>query len=163
MSSEEWRPVEEFPSYEVSSLGRIRNRKGLLALHTREDGYVMCNLYRNGVPSSFRLNRLVCRAFNGAPTDPEALALHKDHDRSNNTASNLYWGTQQQNMADRNDADRGNYISGEKASWSKLNWDKVRIIRQKRKEGSTIAALAKEFGVSNASIVNICANKAWKE
>lgn len=49
----------------------------------------------------FCLHRLVCEAFWGPPPFPGAKALHKNDLKWDNSAANLYWGTDKQNHQDR--------------------------------------------------------------
>lgn len=160
MSSEMWKPIPDFDAYEVSSLGRIRRGQRVLAGHTRKDGYTQVHLWKNNRQHTRRVNRLVCEAFHGSPPFPEAEALHKDHNRSNNAEDNLRWGTSVENSADILEAGRGNNTRGSAASWSKLTEAQVLEIRHRR-EQETIASLAKEYGVSNATIVGAC-TKNWQ-
>lgn len=47
---------------------------------------------------SYKVARLVCEAFHGAPTVPDAVCMHLDENSRNNVASNLTWGTQKENL-----------------------------------------------------------------
>ena len=49
---------------------------------------------------SYKVHVLVLDAFVG-PRPNGMQGLHRDDDHANNNLSNLYWGTQSQNMADR--------------------------------------------------------------
>ncbi len=45
---EEWRTIVEFPTYEVSNTGKVRNAKtGRVLKPGTSAGYPMCNLYKN--------------------------------------------------------------------------------------------------------------------
>ena len=46
---------------------------------------------------TYRVARLVCEAFHGPKPFHEAICLHVDERASNNRASNLRWGTHQEN------------------------------------------------------------------
>jgi HNH endonuclease len=46
----------------------------------------------------YSVSRLVCEAFNGPPPPDKPLCLHIDEDVTNNTPSNLVWGTQKENL-----------------------------------------------------------------
>jgi hypothetical protein len=47
---------------------------------------------------SYKVARLVCEAFHGPVPDGRKFCLHLDEDSRNNAPSNLYWGTQKQNL-----------------------------------------------------------------
>jgi hypothetical protein len=48
---------------------------------------------RNG-----KVARAVCEAFHGASPFPQAVVMHMDENARNNTAANLKWGTQKENL-----------------------------------------------------------------
>lgn len=47
---------------------------------------------------SYKVARLICEAFHGAPPFPEAVAMHGDENARNNRPTNISWGTQKQNL-----------------------------------------------------------------
>lgn len=102
--SEEWRPVAGFEGkYEVSSLGRVRSLfrdPPLVLAQTRHArwGHHRVGLHRAGKQVTINVHRLVARAFIGEPTGP--LVRHIDGDPSNNTPSNLAYGTSTDNNRD---------------------------------------------------------------
>jgi hypothetical protein len=46
----------------------------------------------------FKVARLVCEAFHGAPTIEKNVCMHLDENSRNNRADNLRWGTQKENL-----------------------------------------------------------------
>lgn len=131
---EEWRPVADFP-YEVSSEGRVRRTAGgsnnakpgrILKGYTDKDGYTVVRLSRDGQVRDRKVHRLVCEAFHGPSHLPEVR--HLDGNPANNRPSNLAWGTQAQNAADR--AQHGRTVRGEKSRRAKLTDEQVTEIRE---------------------------------
>jgi hypothetical protein len=100
VSSEEWKQLPGFEAYEVSSLGRIRRGNKIKKATLRKDGYYQVHLWKDNRQHTFRVNRLVCGMFHGRPLNKNSEALHKNHDRGDNRASNLRWGTSAENTAD---------------------------------------------------------------
>lgn len=104
--NELWRPVAQFPDYEVSSLGRVRrltathkNPAGFkLSAHPGRRGHLAVNPYLNGRRHTVYVHRLVALAF--VDGDHALDVLHRDGDPSNNAALNLYWGTDSDNQHD---------------------------------------------------------------
>lgn len=100
MKEETWRPVRSHPDkYRVSDKGNVEN-----ALTGRR-----MKQWWNGKPpylkvrladTLYAVHWLVLEAFKGS-RPPGSKGLHKDDDKSNNSAENLYWGTSSNNMADR--------------------------------------------------------------
>ena len=76
---------------EVSSLGRLRNKRGRMLRDRQWGSYRGCTVAMGGgrLPS-FYVHRLVARAFLGAPPSPGYVHVHHvDSDSSNNRADNL--------------------------------------------------------------------------
>ena len=89
---EEWKTYPEFPTYEVSSNGQVRNKKrgNILKSHEDKDGYLGVCLCYDGQKYHRRVNRLVAITFIPNPDNLE-IADHIDNDRKNNHVSNLRW------------------------------------------------------------------------
>lgn len=87
MSGEEWRRVGRHDRYEVSSLGRVRNRETghVLALLTHNKGYRKVKLGR-GI--YVYVHQLVAEAWLGEIPFGQQVD-HVDFDRANNRPSNL--------------------------------------------------------------------------
>lgn len=114
---EQWKPIPDFPNYEVSDHGRVRSaprietavRHGEAYTRTRagkvltpspltgSNKYRGVNLCRNdGAPRFVRVHRLVAEVFVPNPNNLPVVN-HIDHDPSNNKATNLEWTTSQGN------------------------------------------------------------------
>lgn len=100
---EEWLPVVGYEGlYEVSSQGRVRNRHGLtLKTWINQDGYGQLGLSRNGRKRQKLVHRLVCEAFHGPAPEGKPFVLHGRNGRGDNSADNLRWGSNSDNMRDR--------------------------------------------------------------
>lgn len=91
---EQWLDVDEFPLYQVSDDGQVRNkytRKILKPLDNR-NGAMMVILRRDGMGYSRAIRRLVAKAF--LPIGDEhttASPVHIDGDYKNCSADNLDW------------------------------------------------------------------------
>lgn len=91
-------PIPGHETYQVSDLGRVRNRKGRLigSPPNRRHRYPRVNL--DG--KAYNLHSVVTRAFLGPC--PEGLEVrHSDDDPLNNRLGNLSYGTHRENMRDR--------------------------------------------------------------
>lgn len=97
---EEWRKVEEYPMYEVSSLGRvrsyykvvrgIRSTPQILSNKTDRIGYSFVHLQNEKGRKPLRIHRLVAKAF---IPNPQLLpeVNHIDENKQNNCVENLEW------------------------------------------------------------------------
>ena len=54
INQEEWRSISEYANYQVSNIGRVRNRKKDIILNpsTSNNGYLVINLYNKGIEKS---------------------------------------------------------------------------------------------------------------
>lgn len=111
MDDEQWRTIDGFPEYEVSSYGNVRSKdrivtrkgypsriKGVQLKQFYSRGYMRVALY-NGNRSSrkqFLVHRLVADAFIPNPLHKEYIN-HKDENKLNNMVDNLEWCTAKYN------------------------------------------------------------------
>ena len=95
---EDWIQIKEFPKYEVSNLGNIRNRQRNTPVTTKKkkNGYPHVGLYKNGKRINKYVHRLVAENFcnNG---DKTLEVNHIDGNKQNNSANNLEWCTKSYN------------------------------------------------------------------
>ena len=109
--NEIWKPIPSLPGILASSLGRImvvpfwgemprgRGRrqyggKPRIGSWSKIDQrYVF--FWRD---TTYKVARLVCEAFHGAPPFDDAVCMHGDENSRNNVEYNLSWGTQKENL-----------------------------------------------------------------
>lgn len=98
-----WKTIEEFPLYEISDTGCVRNKKTQreLALTIQPSGYVRVNLRKDNQSYSQYVHRLVAQAF--VEGDHTLEVNHIDGNKQNNTATNLEWITHKRNMRHAHD------------------------------------------------------------
>lgn len=104
---EEWRPIQGFEDYSVSSLGRVRREtrgQGTsagrqLKPHFSDGGYETVALYGEKGAKRVLVHRIVCKAFHDNPNNLP-IVRHLDDVRTHNWADNLAWGTHADNASD---------------------------------------------------------------
>ena len=91
---ERWLPIKEYPKYSVSNEGNVKNNvTGKVLRHgTNPKGYHIVSLYKDSIPATKKVHRLVADAFYDG--DHDGLEVnHIDGDKSNNSITNLEWCT----------------------------------------------------------------------
>lgn len=96
---ERWQDIEGYDNYEVSTHGRIRNKRLgiIMRTHGNRGGYEQLCLTQNGNRRTCKVHRLVAETFIPNP-DNLPQVNHIDGDKWNNNIDNLEWCTPQQNM-----------------------------------------------------------------
>lgn len=162
----QWRQIPSCPDYEVSDDGlvrRIRDARpskagrilvGLIdALGRRRYKLV----HPDGGNRLRMASRLVLEAFIG-PDD--RFACHRDGDYTNNRLPNLYYGTQKENMADRER--HGHTPRGELNGEAKLTERQVIEIRERfATRRLNLTALGAQFGVTGTMVSAIVTGRSW--
>lgn len=89
---EQWKEIPEFPGYEVSDQGQVRNGSTLriLSLHANGRGFIQVTLRRDFNNHIRAVHKLVACAF--MDWGPEGtVPIHINGDRRDNTVGNLDW------------------------------------------------------------------------
>lgn len=167
----EFRPVEGYPGYRVSSDGRVEScwtRRGRYCVPTEtwrplkpilRGGYPSVNLARGGKKTICRIHRLVLEAFVG-PCPEGHVACHGDGDRANNDLSNLRWDTPRANSDDS--LRHGTRAMGSRCRSAKLGERDILEIRRFRAEGVSTGELASRLGVSKKNVEAIVSRRSWR-
>lgn len=164
----QWKDIPGLPEYEASDAGQIRRKGKDVPLNPVRVGAKRCQYWavyagggRNGRKRP--VHRLVALAFHGLPQEG-FMACHRDGDRNNNSAANIYWGTPSENTLDS--MRHGTFVPmrGDKNGNSSLALDDVLEIKRRytgrRGEQSR---LAREFNVSVTTVHNIVHARTWFE
>ena len=94
-----WKPIRNFPSYNVSSEGRIINIKTqrIIKPHKDEKGYEKVCLRKSGRQYTVRVHKIIAETFLGEHSDLDVR--HKNGNRSDNDISNLEWCTRKETIS----------------------------------------------------------------
>lgn len=92
---EQWIIIREFPDYDVSDQGRVRNGQTGRIMKTRvnNQGYITVGLLKDNKQHTRSVTKLVADAWLETPRNPEIFdtVIHRDGDRENARATNLMW------------------------------------------------------------------------
>lgn len=166
LSNEIWRPVDGFPDYNVSNMGRVvsfkrKGKRTFLKMSNGSELYLKVALCRNRKRTTFRVHRLVLIAFKGKP--PKGCeASHLNGDSLDCKLSNLQWESRLTNC--RRKQDHGTQTNGQDVYGSKLLPHQVRRIREWEHlpgYGGNTEELADNYGVSTQTIRDIVARRTW--
>ena len=108
---ENWRLIDGYDNYEVSSHGFVRNNKTGRILKSCVDGggYTQVMLRKDNKPKSYKIHKLVASRFCDNPNNYRCVD-HMDNNRSNNHFKNLRWASHSMNS--RNTKINKNNTSG---------------------------------------------------
>lgn len=128
---EVWKDIDGYGGvYQVSSFARIRSftkiSKGKIMKQTlsRDNGYFVVDLYKDGINKQFTVHSLVASAFVPNPNNLETVN-HKDEKKTNNLPSNLEWMSRGNNASYSNTGIPFSDERRQKISEGVLkNWDK---------------------------------------
>lgn len=170
MSDIEWRPIKDFPDYEISSYGQIMRvvaRGGakvgsILKARPHGEGYLRVGLSQPGAKGQkmFSVHYLVARTFIGER--PRGYHInHKDGIKTNNHYLNLHYITPSENT--QHAYDTGLAKRGEKSVLAKLTRKDVIKMRELYATGEfTFAELGEKYNVDTSTVARIIKRESWK-
>ena len=152
-----WKPIINWDTYEVSSLGAFRNRitKRLLSLSLFKTGYVRVSLYNGQKSVSHSAHRLVGQAFLPNPENCPQVN-HLDGNKQNNCVDNLRWESTSDNQKHSQEVLKN--LNGR----SKFRTQEERdSILNRYQAGESGAAIARSLGVSKSCISRLLRGETY--
>lgn len=156
-----------FPGYSITDDGRIwgpgRNRVSpgwMTPRLSKKGGYPTVKLSVAGKKYTRKVHRLVALTFLGPPPVGKPWALHRNGIPSDCRVENLYWGSQAENVADRER--HGVTARGATHGRSVLTAENVREIRHVYGLGSeSHRSLGERFRVSASTVRGVLTGRCW--
>ena len=169
LPGEIWRDIKDYEGlYQVSNFWRVkslaRGSKKILAYFKCQE-YAVVSLYKNKRKKNFYVHRLVAETFIDNPKNLP-IVNHKDFNKKNNCVENLEWVTQKENVHHAFENGVVHTLKGFECPFSKFNAEEIKYIRENykpRDENFGARALAKKFGVIDATITKIVKGETYKE
>lgn len=167
-----WKPIPDFPGYDISDQGRVRSYWGSgkskplrdipqRILHPSKKIYSQVTLTKDGKHFIFLVHRLVLEIFIG-PCPPGMESRHSDGIPANCSIENLSWGTHSENMLDRTRHGTNWDNRGMNCPTAKLTDAQVLEIRKLTSRGITQTEIGKIYGVNQSHISRILSRDVWK-
>jgi hypothetical protein len=156
---EEWRPVRGYEDiYTVSRLGNVRSlRSGKLLVFSTAQYYLRVTLSRDGRSGKRKVHQLVAEAFLDPPAQPGMVVAHGPGGHLDNSAANLSYKTQRENLVD--DRRRDGTLCGGRKLTEEIVRDSKR--RYDGGRGERVAVLAEEAGVALEHMRLVVTGKRW--
>lgn len=112
---EVFKMIDEFPKYDISNFGQVRNRSTgrLLKQGDNGKGYIIVCLQKDKKQYTKTVHRLLCETFIDNPNNYKCVD-HIDRCKTNNHISNLRWASHSMNAKNRKSVGNTN-ITG--VSW----------------------------------------------
>jgi hypothetical protein len=164
---EKWKYIRGYEAhYEVSNTGMVRSLKAGGSLILKPNlcpNYPLVTLYRNGVPKTYLVHRLVAMMFIPNP-NRKPCVNHINGMKSDNRVGNLEWCTHSENQMHAIKTGlivppegQDHHASGlTNAQAKEIRLIYVPYVR-------TMPMLAKEYGVSKSCIQSVIEGKTYKE
>jgi len=144
---EVWGIIKDYPNYEVSTKGNIRNIKTLNILKSSlRNGYPSLGLSKDGKSKTVNIHRIVASVFLG---ENDIIINHKDGDKTNNNLENLEWVSYKDNTKHALESKLTKTHSNKVGQYTLKDQELI-------KEYSSIIEASKETGISDKHIGSVC-------
>jgi len=153
---EVWKPVVDYPKYEISNMGNVRRNNKQLSLFIIK-GYLAFNVI-DGVKrrKSLRVHKEVAKAFLGNHA-ANMIVRHLDGNPLNCCISNIKWGTHSDNEKDKKR--HGRSLAGSKNPQAKITEMEAIFIK---KSNLSSKELAERLNIGYRAIWAIKTGRTWK-
>ena len=158
---EVWRTIDGFENYQVSNLGKVKNKNTNRVLKKElVKGYFRVSLSKNGKVKRFQVHRLVATAFYINFNDKKCVN-HTNGIKTDNRSINLEWVTYSENEKHSYD------VLGKINPIRKLTIEQVTDIKLNCKKGvnhnnrGNVLCFMVKYEVSKNTILNILNSKYY--
>jgi hypothetical protein len=168
-----WKIIFNFSDYAVSNAGVVKrvipNKRGhrlpvggkILAQQSDKDGYLKVTLFKNAVPKTCHVHRLIAQAFIPNPLNLPEVNHKKGEQKQNNDVSNLEWVTHSGNQQPAYDTGLKKGQKGSKNGTARLTTKDVQRMRKLHAAGHSIPTLAVMYDTSKANAHRAITGRTW--
>lgn len=96
---EKWTSITGYQGYFISSLGRVKNKRGKLLKPWERRGYLVTEIRKNKCRVRLSIHRAVAQEFLNAQKGKYIIVNHLNKNRHDNRIENLEWCTFAQNLS----------------------------------------------------------------
>jgi HNH endonuclease/NUMOD4 motif len=97
---EEWRPINNYPEYLISNLGRVKRGNKIKSYYTNNKGYCVVDLYKNNIRKKYSIHQLVCIHY--LPNWNNCKEIdHINRNKCDNRVYNLRWCSRSDNLKNK--------------------------------------------------------------
>ena len=167
LPGEIWKTTSRNADYEVSNLGRIRNKSTLREMKLSRDGsgYPQLTLPNgDGTRRTHKVHRLVMETFRPRTDHHLLLVNHVNGDKQDARLDNLEWVTQQENIDHASATGLRVTRSGESHQNAKFTNAQIRRVCELLQEGKGEREIAKTvgFAINPLTVRQIRQRKTWR-
>jgi hypothetical protein len=105
---EEWKTIQEFPNYEVSNLGNVRNKKHQILKPSLTNNYLHLCLRKDNKTYTRALHKLVCQTFIPNPFNKPSVDHIDSTKKLDNSIYNLRWADYTEQQLNKQKSDNHN-------------------------------------------------------
>jgi hypothetical protein len=158
---EEWRPIAGYEGlYEISNVGRVRNRVRVLTPNVGKD-YARIQLANKGQFHRYQVHLLVLAAFVG-PCPKGKQGNHKNGVKTDNHLENLEYVTRSENALHAYRVLHRPRQQGSLHGCHKLIESEVLEIIRRSTTGETLRSIATDFNVCDSTVSQIARGRTWR-
>lgn len=162
-SDSRWADVPGYEGlYWVTRGGQVKSPRGLKKQAVSNKGYYIVEMYKDNNRKKMLVHRLVAQAFIPNPKG-QPNVCHRDDNPRNNKDTNLFWGTQKDNVQDMmsKGRNRNKVFKGEKNGSAKLKDLDIPTIRRLLQNMNCVE-VAKLYGVDRTAVSQIKRGVTWR-
>lgn len=150
-----WKPAGRLGTFEVSTFGRVRFAKSgkHKSLTLARSGFMVVNLYADGISNVRNVHSLVAEAFLGQ-LPAGWMVVNLDTNRANNHLDNLAFRP----LGERRPATP----SAQRETKQRLDLQQAKEIFRRANSGAATIDLAEEFGISAPMVSDIKFGRKWR-
>lgn len=152
-----WKDIKDFPNYQVSNLGNVRNIKRGTTMKPIYDnnGYKKVHLFNKGKEKMLFIHRLVAIAFIPNPENKPTVN-HIDGNTSNSNVNNLEWATMKEQLIHSVYVLNNKSVITDKCREARAKQLRKAVMRDDGKIYKRVIEASKENNVSVSNIQKCC-------